>query len=97
MDFGYRNALWGRIVLSFPGWELFKILTFKRMEDLNQTFIYNTEELSKLLKVSTRTIQRWRDMGQIVYSKIGQRKFYYMHQDVVEMLKNNSIKTFRNE
>ena len=52
--------------------------------------IYNTQELETLLKVSSRTIQRWRDYGLIKFSAIG-TKFYYFHTDVVEMLNNNSI------
>lgn len=52
--------------------------------------IYNTQELETLLKVSGRTIQRWRDYGLIKFSAVGS-KFYYFHTDVVEMLNKNSI------
>lgn len=51
--------------------------------------IYNTQELETLLRVSSRTIQRWRDYGLIKFSSVGS-KFYYFHTDVVEMLNNNS-------
>ncbi len=51
--------------------------------------IYNTQELETLLRVSSRTIQRWRDYGLIKFSSVGS-KFYYFHTDVVEMLHNNS-------
>jgi predicted site-specific integrase-resolvase len=51
--------------------------------------IYNTQELETLLRVSSRTIQRWRDHGLIKFSSVGS-KFYYFHTDVVEMLHNNS-------
>lgn len=50
--------------------------------------IYTTQDVSNLLKVSTRTIQRWRDNGQIKFSAIGS-KFYYFHSDIVDMLKTN--------
>ena len=52
--------------------------------------IYNTQELETLLKVSGRTIQRWRDYGLIKFSAVGS-KFYYFHKDVVEMLNKNAI------
>ena len=52
--------------------------------------IYNTQELANLLKVSTRTVQRWRDYSIIKFSAVGS-KFYYFHTDVVEMLNKNSI------
>ena len=52
--------------------------------------IYNTNELANLLKVSTRTVQRWRDYSIIKFSAVGS-KFYYFHTDVVEMLNKNSI------
>lgn len=50
--------------------------------------IYSTQDVSNLLKVSTRTIQRWRDNGQIKFSAIGS-KFYYFHSDIVDMIKIN--------
>ncbi len=53
--------------------------------------IYNTQELATLLKVSTRTIQRWRDSGMIQFSAIGS-KYYYTHADVFQMLNKNKIK-----
>lgn len=56
--------------------------------------IYNTQSLETLLRVSSRTIQRWRDYGLIKFSAVGS-KFYYFHTDVVEMLNNNS--TNKNE
>lgn len=55
--------------------------------------IYNTNELANLLKVSTRTVQRWRDYSIIKFSAVGS-KFYYFHTDVVEMLNKNKIQTY---
>lgn len=60
---------------------------------MNQNMIYNTKEVSILLKVSTRTIQRWRDSGVLKYSAIG-TKFYYFHTDVMDMLKQNLINIY---
>jgi predicted site-specific integrase-resolvase len=57
--------------------------------------IYNTKDLSLMLQVSTRTIQRWRDAGVIRYSSIGS-KFYYLHSDVMEMIKTNTLNSNTN-
>lgn len=67
-----------------------ELLTKDSESKANYNPIYNTIELSKLLKVSTRTIQRWRDMGTIRFSAIGS-KFYYTHEDVVYMLNKNRV------
>jgi len=47
--------------------------------------IYNTDQLLDLLKLSRRTLQKWRDTGVIKFSSIGS-KFYYRHSDVIAML-----------
>ncbi len=47
--------------------------------------IYNTEQLMELLKVSRKTLQKWRDTGVIIFSQIGS-KCYYRHSDVIAML-----------
>lgn len=55
--------------------------------------IYNTQEIEALLKVSSRTIQRWRDNGLITFSAIG-GKFYYRHEDILELLNNNKTESY---
>ena len=47
--------------------------------------IYNTDQLLDLLKLSRKTLQKWRDTGVIKFSSIGS-KFYYRHSDVIAML-----------
>ncbi len=47
--------------------------------------IYNTDQLMELLKVSRKTLQKWRDTGVIIFSQIGS-KCYYRHSDVIAML-----------
>lgn len=53
--------------------------------------ILSNKELPELLKVSSRTIQKWRDEGKIGYSKIGREIFYRM-SDILLMLDSNYFK-----
>jgi predicted site-specific integrase-resolvase len=53
--------------------------------------IYNTDELMKLLKVSRRTVQNWRDEGTIEFSQIN-GKIYYRMSAIAKMLDQNLIK-----
>jgi excisionase family DNA binding protein len=55
--------------------------------------LYNTQELSQLLKVSSRTIQRWKNDGTIRFAAIGS-KHYFMHEDVIQMLNKHKIQSF---
>lgn len=59
-----------------------------KVDQESTTQFLTTQELSALLSVSTRTIQRWRDAGTIKFSAIG-KKFYYNYLHVVEMISNN--------
>ncbi|MFZ1610422.1 MAG: helix-turn-helix domain-containing protein [Chitinophagales bacterium] len=56
-------------------------------------FIDNAEFI-KLMKISKRTAQLWRDEGKIAFSQIG-NKIYYKHSDVDELLKKYYNRTFR--
>jgi hypothetical protein len=53
--------------------------------------IYNTDELIRLLKVSRRTVQNWRDEGTIEFSQIN-GKIYYRMSSIAKMLDQNLIK-----
>ena len=53
--------------------------------------IYNTDELIRLLKVSRRTVQNWRDEGTIEFSQIN-GKIYYRMSAIAKMLDQNLIK-----
>lgn len=53
--------------------------------------VLNTDALMKLLAVSRRTVQTWRDTGQIEFSAVNS-KFYYRLSAVEKMLDNNLIK-----
>lgn len=56
-------------------------------------YIYNTCELADRLKVSTKTIQNWREQRLIEYSQVN-NKIFYTGKSVEEFLASHSIKRF---
>ena len=52
---------------------------------------YSNEEFIKLMNISKRTAQNWRDEGKITFSQIG-GKIYYSTEDITIMLNNHKIK-----
>jgi len=52
--------------------------------------IFSTESVMKLMGVSRRTLQTWRDDGIIKFSSI-KGKFYYRLSDIKTLLDNNLI------
>ena len=48
----------------------------------------DNEDVMKLLHISPRTLQTWRDNGLIPFSKIG-AKLYYREEDLQKLLKEN--------
>lgn len=52
-----------------------------------------TEEVSKLLKVSKRTLQNYRDEGKLGFSQIGS-KIYYRSSDIDAFLEEHYNPTF---
>lgn len=55
--------------------------------------ILDNADMFKLLKISRRTLQNWRDTGIISFSKVD-GKIFYRYSDVEELLKNNYCKAF---
>ena len=53
--------------------------------------LYTTEEVAKIFRVSTRTIQNWRDKGQIEFHQIN-HVILYSKNDVDELLKKYHTK-----
>lgn len=53
----------------------------------NQVILTN-KELCELMKVCSKTAQKWRDEGKVSYSKIG-REIFYKLSDVLSMLDNH--------
>lgn len=53
-------------------------------------------EMQKVLLISSRTAQRWRSMGRLPYTKIGQ-KIYYKVDDLLERIKISPTPTNTSE
>ena len=74
-----------------------KNLPSKQLEDQlqNQTNKHwlTGDEICKLLRVSKRTLQNYRDKRVIPFSQIG-RKIYYKYSDIVEYLELHYVKTY---
>jgi hypothetical protein len=60
-----------------------------------ETFLDNQEFL-KLMKISKRTAQTWRDEGMMSFSQINS-KIYYKMKDVEVLLNKNYNKAFSNK
>lgn len=54
--------------------------------------ILDTEDLMKLLKISRRSLQTWRDTGLIEFSQVN-GKFYYRASAVNKLLETHKIKS----
>lgn len=54
---------------------------------IQSTFIDN-EDFIRLMKISKRTAQYWRDSGTIAFSQIG-NKIYYKSSDIEDLLRKN--------
>lgn len=49
---------------------------------------YNNKDVCRLLRISLRTLQNYRDKGLIPYSQVG-HKCYYKIKDVEEFIEKN--------
>jgi len=56
---------------------------------------FDNQEFLKLMNISKRTAQSWRDEGKIAFSQIGS-KIYYKMADVTKLLNNNYKPEFKN-
>lgn len=59
----------------------------KKMQYINDVFLDNYEFL-KVMNISKRTAQSWRDSGIISFSQVG-AKIYYRFSDIKELLTKN--------
>jgi predicted DNA-binding protein (UPF0251 family) len=66
-----------------------KQLRLKSLDDI----IYDNEDALKILKVSRKTLQNYRDKGLISFSQIG-RVIYFRHSDFEEFLNKHRFKAF---
>ena len=56
--------------------------------------LYTSEEVAKIFRVSTRTIQNWRDKGKIDFVQIN-HVILYSQDDVNEFIEKYHTKNFK--
>lgn len=71
-------------------------VTSIRLKSNSDGDIIDSHDLSILLHVSLRTLQRWRNSGKLPYSKIS-RKNYYKIDAVLAFCKVQGLPVFENE
>lgn len=54
-------------------------------------------EVMGALKISSRTLQTYRDSGQLGFTQLGRKKIFYKRTDVDQLLNNKYLKPFKNE
>jgi len=64
-------------------------------EKTNSLFLDNSQFI-KLMNISRRTAQQWRDNNVISYSQVG-NKIFYQITDIQQLLQDNYIKAIRKE
>lgn len=64
-----------------------KITSIDPNSSKNPEYLDNSEVL-RMLKISSRCLQTWRDEGKIPFTRIS-RKIYYRATDIEKLLSNN--------
>ena len=59
-----------------------------------QDVFLDNEEFIKMMKISRRTAQTWRDEGKVSFSQVG-NKIYYKLSDVEKLLQEHYNKSFK--
>ena len=68
----------------------------RRTPHINGEKYLTNNEVSKLLNLSTRTLQDWRDNGTISYVQIS-GKVLYRQSDILKLLESHYEKSWREE
>ena len=63
-------------------------------EDKTNSFFLDNSQFIKLMGISQKTAQTWRDTGVVSFSQIG-NKIYYRISDIQQLLNDNYIKARR--
>ena len=61
---------------------------------ISDEVLLDNQDLCLLLKVSKRTLQRFRSSGKLPYKRIG-KKTYYLESDVHQFIQNGFSKTLK--
>ena len=74
--------------------EIKDILTFGYSSALISQNYFSTEDLCRMLKISSRTMQRYRDKGLISFTQIG-GKIFIKASDLDTFMEKYKIKAFK--
>jgi hypothetical protein len=74
--------------------EIKKTLSQKQ-KNPDEIFVDN-QEFIRLMNISKRTAQNWRDNGMVSFSQIGS-KIYYKMSDVSALIEKHYIKSFKSK
>ena len=72
---------------------LIEVVETKKQSQIIETLWLTQEEVKKVLCVSNRTLQNYRDNGILSFSKVG-RKIKYKQIDVESLLQKHYVKGF---
>jgi hypothetical protein len=65
----------------------------EKMSGFNFRSIVDNDEFVKLMGISKKTAQNWRDNGLVSYSQIG-HKIYYSRTDIEQFITNHHVVAF---
>jgi hypothetical protein len=66
----------------------------KKEQALPESEWVDSNTVLKLLGISKRTLQNFRDQGKIEFSKVSKKLIYYNRRSVEQLLKRNVFKAF---
>lgn len=69
-------------------------LLIKEGQRIKQDTLYDNATFLKLMGISKKTAQTWRDNGLITFSQIS-GKIYYRQKDILDMLERNAKPAFK--
>ena len=75
--------------------EIVKASLLNRTPNINGERFLSNHEVCKLLKVSDKTLQKYRDSGLIGYIQLD-RKILYKESDLLRLLEDNYINPVKN-
>jgi hypothetical protein len=65
----------------------------QKMTGFNFSSFIDNDEFIKMMNISKKTAQNWRDSGQISFSQIG-HKIYYTQTDIANFLASHHVVAF---
>ena len=71
-----------------------KCLADKNKQAQIDATVYSTMEVAKMFKISTKTVQNWRDSGILGYAKIC-NKIFYRQAHIDKLLEKHNVRPLK--